>query len=230
MEWRNEFKYTLTDAQIAVLTARLDALMQRDPHQDGPFYAIKSLYFDDWRDTALSENEAGTDRREKFRIRYYGDDPSKLRLEIKSRLRGKTKKDSCPLPKEIAEAIRLGETPLPGPAYHPVLNRLLIEMQTTLLKPRLIVDYERSAWVLEDGNVRVTFDRNISCSEELDGFWTNSYERVPVLEPGLHVLEVKYDELLPDYVSRAIEPEALTWCAFSKYYLGRQIAGEGAIL
>ena len=230
MEWRNEYKYVLTDAQIAVLRARLDALMSVDPHQSGPFYEIRSLYFDDLTDSALAENEAGTDRREKFRIRYYGNGFDRLRLEIKSRQSGKTKKESCPLDRETAEAIRRGEPPLPGPQYHPVLNRLLLKMHTELLAPRLIVDYERSAWVLEEGNVRITFDRNICCSEELDGFWTNGYEKLPVLEPGRHMLEVKYDELLPDYVTRALEPEGLTWCAFSKYYLGRLAAGEGVTL
>lgn len=230
MEWRNEYKYLVTDAQIAVLAARLNALMPVDPNQKGPYYRITSLYFDDWRDTALSENEAGTDRREKVRIRFYGEGAEKLRLEIKSRLNGKTKKESCPLSPELAEAIRNGEPPLPGPEYHPVLNRLLLNMRVSLLRPRLIVGYERSAWVLEDGNVRITFDRNISCSEDLDGFFRDDFESIPVLEPGRHVLEVKYDELLPDFITRAIEPESLTWCAFSKYYLGRLTAGEGAIL
>ena len=39
---------------------------------------------------------------------------------------------------------------------------------------------------------------------------------------GMHVLEVKYDEFLPDYIYKGIELENLQRTAFSKYYLCRK--------
>ena len=49
----------------------------------------------------------------------------------------------------------------------------------------------------------------------------------PVLPAGMHVLEVKYDEFLPDVIARQLEIGKLRKTAFSKYYLGRlAIAGE----
>ena len=44
---------------------------------------------------------------------------------------------------------------------------------------------------------------------------------IPILPTGMHVLEVKYDEFLPDMIARQIEIGKLRQTAFSKYYLGR---------
>ena len=43
----------------------------------------------------------------------------------------------------------------------------------------------------------------------------------PILPAGQHVLEVKFDEFLPDYVAQALELGQLRQTAFSKYYLSR---------
>ena len=78
------------------------------------------------------------------------------------------------------------------------------------------------------GNVRVTFDRNIMASRACDEFLENRVSgMVPILPKGLHVLEVKYDEFLPDFIARQLEIGNLRQTAFSKYYLGRlAVRGE----
>ena len=47
-----------------------------------------------------------------------------------------------------------------------------------------------------------------------------------MLPKGMHVLEVKYDEMLPDFVAKQLEIGKLNQTAFSKYYLGRIALGE----
>ena len=42
-----------------------------------------------------------------------------------------------------------------------------------------------------------------------------------MLPAGMHILEVKYDELLPDYIAQALDTGRMQQTAFSKYYLGR---------
>lgn len=85
--YRHEYKYEITYADYYELRARLGCLMQRDPHvgADGK-YRIHSLYFDNCNDTALREKLDGVAKREKFRIRYYGDAPTQLSLEKKQGL------------------------------------------------------------------------------------------------------------------------------------------------
>lgn len=54
------------------LRQRLRVVCRPDPHGDaGGEYLITSLYFDNCYDKALREKRHGTDRREKFRFRYY---------------------------------------------------------------------------------------------------------------------------------------------------------------
>ena len=96
------------------------------------------------------------------------------------------------------------------------------------MKPKIIVAYERTAYVHPSGNVRITFDRNIMGSRELNSFFDGHLSGlIPVLPTGYHVLEVKYDEMLPDVIAKQLEIGNLRRTAFSKYYLaGMAVRGE----
>lgn len=87
--------------------------------------------------------------------------------------------------------------------------------------PKVIIKYERTAFIDFPGNVRVTLDRNISCSPENHRFMHNDYRVIPVMETGRHLLEVKHDEFLPDYIKQVIQLNSLEQATFSKYYMGR---------
>ena len=63
MEYRNEWKYLVTGGDLAILRARLNVVLRPDAHQTGAVYCIRSLYFDDARDSALREHEDGVDAR-----------------------------------------------------------------------------------------------------------------------------------------------------------------------
>ena len=64
-KYRHELKYQVTDAQIQMLKNRINHLLPLDSHvaKTGS-YVIRSLYFDDYYDRCLQENENGTDPRE----------------------------------------------------------------------------------------------------------------------------------------------------------------------
>ncbi|MBQ2960905.1 MAG: polyphosphate polymerase domain-containing protein [Oscillospiraceae bacterium] len=221
MDYRVENKYLVSDTELYVIGHRLRPFMAFDRNQQGDSYEIRSIYFDDIRDSCLEENDAGVDARLKYRIRSYGPDFDFLRLEIKEKLNGYTRKYSCPISMAEFEAIMQGGDSL-GFGQRSPLNRLLLHMRCDMLRPRLIVKYERSAFIHPSGNVRVTFDRNISASLRLDEFFSPAVSAcVPVLPRNMHVLEVKYDELLPDTVAAQLETGRLQKSAFSKYYLGR---------
>ena len=97
MKFRHEWKHEITPADRLILRARLDAVAQRDSHGDRGRYEIRSLYFDDARDTALREKINGVNRREKFRLRYYNGDRSYICLEKKSKINGLCAKESTVL-------------------------------------------------------------------------------------------------------------------------------------
>lgn len=201
--------------------------MHQDIHQVEDCYEIRSLYFDDYYDRCMGENEAGVDDRKKYRIRTYCNDLKTIHLEIKEKHNEMTKKVFCDLTKKECAQIMNGSLPLTIGSRMP-LNQLQIQMRCAQMKPSVIISYERTAFVCPVGNVRITFDRNIMASCCCNEFFNQRIsEMVPVLPRGVHVLEVKYDEFLPDYIARQLEIGTLQHTTFSKYYLGRlAVQGE----
>lgn len=210
-----------------LLGSRLQTVMSQDIHQDGDCYEIRSLYFDDVWDRCMDENEAGVDQREKYRIRLYDPRTDVIHLEIKEKNRGYTKKRACDLSREECLQIMEGTLPLKLDGRAP-LNALQMKMRCSGMEPKVIIAYERTAFVHPSGNVRITFDRNIMASRCREDFLEDRVSGMtPVLPAGLHVLEVKYDEFLPDVIAQQLEIGKLRKTAFSKYYLGRlAVRGE----
>ena len=210
-----------------LLAGRLKTVMSQDIHQEGDCYEIRSLYFDDAMDRCMDENEAGVDQREKYRIRIYDPRSDVIHLEIKEKNRGLTKKRACDLTREECLAVMEGDLPLTLDGRAP-LNSLKLQMRCTGMETKVIIAYERTAFVHPSGNVRITFDRNIMASRRREEFLEDRVSGMtPVLPAGMHVLEVKYDEFLPDVIAQQLEIGKLRKTAFSKYYLGRlAVQGE----
>lgn len=217
----------MTDADLALLAGRLKSVMSQDIHQEGDCYEIRSLYFDDAWDRCMDENEAGIDSREKYRIRTYDPRSETMHLEIKEKTHGLTQKRSCDLSRQECRQILAGTLPLQLDDRAP-LNRLQMLMRCCRMEPKVIISYERTAFVHPSGNVRITFDRNILAGRYPEDFLEDRVPgMVPVLPAGVHVLEVKYDEFLPDVIAQQLEIRKLRQTAFSKYYLGRlAVQGE----
>ena len=102
MNFRNEWKHEITPFDKLILTQRLSAVMKRDCHAADGLYRIRSLYFDDLRDTALYEKIDGVNMRDKYRLRYYNGDTSYIVLERKSKINGLCNKKSVPISKHDA--------------------------------------------------------------------------------------------------------------------------------
>lgn len=215
-QYRHELKYIVSQAQIPLLRTRVAALMQLDPHGN---YNIRSVYFDDYDNTCYYENENGTDPREKFRIRIYNHSDTPIHLECKRKECGKTLKTTVGLTRDLTESVlgggkMIGDTPLQ--------RKFLLQQETRLLRPVVIVEYERIPYIYQNGNVRVTFDQNISSSMSVGDFFRAEIPRRPVMPTGYQLLEVKFDEYLPDFIYRALNLGNLQQTAFSKYYLCRK--------
>lgn len=222
--YRHEFKYLIDSPTDSILQICAQGILIPDGHtgQDGTYF-IRSLYFDDLHDSCMQENEAGTDPRSKFRIRYYGNDLSHIRLEKKSKSRGMTLKESCTLtPNECACFIG-GNIPALDGTMSDTKRKLLLEMQLRHLQPKVIVSYERQPFVYPGGNVRVTFDRKLSSSSDISHFLSGNYRLRPILPLGSSILEVKWDELLPLHIKDGLGMNRLQWTSFSKYYMCRKL-------
>lgn len=179
-------------------------------------YTVRSLYLDDFRDSCLWDNLNGNDPRTKYRIRYYNSDTSYLSLEKKSKVRGMTHKESCPISRADCARFLQGDALL-WTAQTKTSPQLFYEVTALALRPAVIVTYDRIPFVYPGGNVRITFDRCITSSDETNAFLEGTYRQHPVLPPDTSILEVKWDELLPPYIGEALSLDTLQWAKFSKY-------------
>lgn len=229
IKYRNELKYQCSEQQLQLLEMRIRHLCPPDPHagEDGQ-YTVRSLYFDDYRNSCYYDNEDGVNRREKFRIRFYDGKTDVITLECKQKIDGKNHKYACRISREQCEAILGGHFVLP-PDAEPVLNKFFLRYHAEFYRPKVIVEYERTPFLYRTGNVRITFDRNIAASSRVRDFLKPRLMARPMMPSGMQLLEVKYDELIPDFIYNELQLDNLQLSAYSKYYTARRITGNFCI-
>ena len=216
MKYRHEWKHEINYADLLTLRLRLSAVMKRDEHAIGGIYRIRSLYFDNLSDKALREKIDGVNVREKFRIRYYNGDASFIVLEKKSKINGLCAKESCRITEDEAQKIvggNLGWMPESG---RPLCLELYSKMCSQGLRPKTIVDYTRDPFIYGPGNVRVTIDYNIRTGAFRTDFLNPETLTLPAGESPI-ILEVKWDDFLPDIIRDAVTIPGRRVSAFSKY-------------
>lgn len=224
-KYRNEWKYSLTNGELSLLKSRISEAMELDPHT--PIigrYIIHSLYFDDYKDTAVYITYSGVSKRFKWRIRYYDDDLKYIVLERKEKVNSRGYKKSCRLTLEEYDAIVSGNiTDIVYDTEKDLIKELARDMMLYNYRPKVIIDYERIAYVEEITNVRITFDLNISASYDLENFLKGDYTKYYINQNGINILEVKFDDILPSYIRKIVESYGFKQTSFSKYYYGRKI-------
>lgn len=221
--FRHELKFFIAPYQVEILRQRLRHLLKKDPHA-GPSgrYRISSLYLDDAADSALYEKLAGVEHRQKIRVRTYDGSDETILLEKKVKLGDGIRKERTRIDRPTYEALRRGDPTLLRDSGSPFLDEIAWQMTHRLLRPKVIVDYVREAYLYPVGNVRITFDQDLrSGLTNLDLFRTAPLVPAPV--DGLTILEVKYDSFLPRPVQDLLQLEGLTRQAASKYVLCRTL-------
>ena len=216
MHFRHEWKYEINYMDFLTLRMRLAAVMQRDSHAVDGKYEIRSLYFDTPSDRALREKLDGVNQREKFRIRLYNYDTSVIFLEKKSKWNNLCSKESTELTEEEVQRLLRGEIMWMKNTDRVLCRELYDKMVGQGLRPKTIVDYTREPFVLAPGNVRVTLDYAIHTGLQCTDFLNPQAVTVPAGEDGI-LLEVKWDEYLPDIIREAVSLESRRAGAFSKY-------------
>lgn len=216
MDFRHEWKHEIGAADLIAIRQRMGAVARPDPHAVDGKYRIRSLYFDNASDQALREKLDGVSRREKFRIRYYNGDLSLIHLEKKSKLGGLGSKEWAPLTAEEAQAIVDGRTGWMLEGGRPLVRELYSKMRVRGLRPRTIVDYTREPFIYSPGNVRVTLDYDIRTGLGSTDFLDPDCVTVPAGDAPI-ILEVKWDNYLPEIIRAAVQLEGRRSSAFSKY-------------
>ncbi|TGY98359.1 polyphosphate polymerase domain-containing protein [Petralouisia muris] len=220
MKYRHEWKHEIGYGDLLVLRQRLSAITKRDVHTIDGKYEIRSLYFDTLTDKALREKTDGVNIREKFRIRYYNRDLSFIRLEKKSKINGLCRKETASLTAEQTQTILNGDYSRMAQNKVPLITEFYGKIISQGLRPKTIVDYTREPYIFAPGNVRVTLDYNIRTGIQNTDFLNPDSVTVFAGNAPI-ILEVKWDEYLPDIIRDAVQLENCRTSAFSKYAVCR---------
>ena len=221
--YRHELKFFCTETELQWIEHKIQHICRKDPHV-GPegVYRIRSIYFDTYDSKGYRENEAGTDNRAKYRVRIYDASDRVIKLERKGSLRDRKYKESCSITRKQCEQMIQGITVENVLEHQKELQEFLVERQLELLEPKVIVEYVRTPYIYPVGNVRITFDRYITSSSSLNFFDQNLPSRA-IMPEYMHLLEVKYDQILPATILEALNSSAcLERTSFSKYALCRE--------
>ncbi len=218
-KYRHELKYSVSRADYLAIRSRVRTVMKSDPHTDqNGLYKIRSIYFDNFDDKALKEKLNGIRMREKFRIRYYNDDFSFITLEKKIKHNNLCMKLDAHITEDECRNILSGRTEWMQGHPNMLVRELAGKMKTQQLRPRVLVSYVREPYIYAAGNVRVTFDSEIRTSLFHREFLEQDIQDISATDSAHDmIMEVKYDEYLPDIISCLIQTEGIRQQAFSKY-------------
>ena len=215
---RHELKYHITPAEMTVLRNVLTPVMQPDPNgNENNEYHIRSLYFDTINDDALEEKIAGVGNRKKYRMRIYNFSDKVIKLECKSKYGDLISKQSVSIPRELAEQLIAGDPDGLQRMRHPLLHDMFREMRTRLLRPVVIVDYVREAYIHPAQDVRITFDKMLRTGMYSSDMFNAKLPTFPVFDDPVEILEVKYNEFLPTHIQALLSGVTAQRSAVSKY-------------
>ena len=221
-KFRHELKHYINYSDYLALKSRIRPIMHIDRNANSNNeYRIRSLYFDNVYDKALMEKVIGIPKRDKFRIRFYNDNHDFIRLEKKSKIRGLCLKDSERITKEECLKIINGDIEFLKESGKKLFIDLYAQMKGNLLKPKTIVDYTREAYIYPIGNVRITFDKSIRTGLNCINMFDDNLPTIETVDHKFIVLEVKFDEFMPQVIHDIVQVNERRATSVSKYEAAR---------
>lgn len=215
--YRNEWKYLISHSQAELLRLRLLPFLKLDRHAQNGGYEIRSLYFDDWKNSAYEQKMMGVYSRKKWRIRIYNYSDRKIALERKKKRGSYIYKESADLTRDEFDRIMAGDYGFLLRRKENLCGEFFTECVTEVLRPKVIVDYDRVPLILEEGTVRITFDDHVRAAMGGFNIFDPDLPTIPAQDPEYLILEVKYTEFLPEIIHQLLPSPNQAFMAFSKY-------------
>ncbi len=224
---RQEKKYLLSIEQTEGMRRSLGRVLEEDAHARQGGYLVRSLYFDTPDDTDFREKSDGIGERRKIRLRIYDPGDKNAKLELKEKTGDFQRKRSLTVSREEAEQMMEGN-------YTSLLLRedafaqdMYLTMQEKAYRPRCVVEYDRSAWLVRENDIRITLDANIRATESHLDLFSRNLLTYPVSERGITTLEVKFNHFLLSYVRDLLALHGQPQVSASKYCMARSIGMRG---
>lgn len=224
-KYRNEIKFIISKTMAEVLKQRLSLIMSVDnnSYNSDNSYLIRSLYFDNENSDAYYEKMDGVEYRKKYRIRIYNFDDKFIRLECKYKHNNMTSKDQILIDKELCSKIINGKIDEIDLTKDNLLRQFALDYRLNRLEPSIIVDYNRVAFTYHVSDVRITFDSQIKSGMYNYNLFDKNATTYRVIDDNQMVLEVKFNEILPESIALILQTVPTFRQAFSKFAACRNI-------
>ena len=211
--FRKELKYSISDNDFYIINHNLKDLIEKDPNCKEEYYTISSIYFDTYNKTSYRQVRDGISDRWKYRIRYYDHKDTYIKLEKKHKVNNYTNKTSIRISRKELRDILSNKIKIKS-NNPPLLNEFIMKMKNELLRPIIFIEYDRIPYIYKIGDVRITLDYNLRYSDRFDNLFSKN-KKVHYLEDK--ILEIKYNELIPDFVRFRLELNHLEQISYSKF-------------
>lgn len=230
---RREYKYLLPERLVPYVRAAAQSVCRRDPYA-GPdgLYTIRSLYLDTDRLQLFWANERELGDRVKVRIRSYPQASAQtpVFLEVKRRMLDVIAKSRGSVPPQLwqtllAQPEQLASSGIPKKAQL-ACERFLSFVHTWHLEPKVLVEYDREAYISEvDEYARLTFDLHIRSQRQErmeleadpDAWRPVDHPLFTRTQEPMTLLELKFAGPPPRWMFRMVQRLELQRHTFSKY-------------
>lgn len=225
-KFRHELKYFINYDDYIILKTRLSRVLTLDENanEEGEYF-IRSLYFDDIYDSALFEKNFGVNERKKYRIRIYNYSDKSIKLERKSKVGKYVCKESDKLTRQEYESIMKNDYQHLFKSGNYVRDDFFLNIRNKVLRPKVIVDYDREAYISSISDIRITFDKNLRVAYTGNDIFDKSLATQCIIKMPRLIMEVKYNEFLPYHV-RCMLDVSSELSAISKYVFCRVQKGN----
>lgn len=213
---RYEKKFFINFTEEKKIKQKFDKIFELE---FGQGYYCFSIYFDDFNLTTLKQKQEGIMERFKIRLRSYffdlKDKPKFWNLEIKAKNNSTVRKRKITISHlDVLENLKKRNFSFFSSNFH--------ETTRDYFKPTLMTFYFREAFTSRIlPHCRITFDKNIRCFQydlkNLDNLNNNNNL---IINPKNILLEFKYTNFLPTFVSNYFKFLNLDQVTFSKYVDG----------
>lgn len=221
---RQEKKFLINLTQLYRYSHQLSQVMAEDANNGREGYLIRSLYFDTLEDQDFQEKEDGVELRRKIRLRTYPPGSDFAVLEMKQKQGAMQKKRSLRMSREDAGRMAQGEYGVLLSYSEPFAAECFCLMNSRCYRPKAVIDYHRRAFVAKENKIRITFDHHLVGTESRFDIFDDKLALYPILDPGLAVLEVKYNGFLLSYLKDMLRECEKSELSVSKYCLGRGVS------
>lgn len=162
---REEKKYLITLENFIKANNYFSKVLHQDEHNGNGGYIIRSLYFDTPNNDDFYNKIDGLETRRKIRIRIYDTNSDFAYLEMKQKQGNYQQKKSLKITREDAQELIKKNYDVLLKYEESFALEIYTIMKTKNYIPKTISQYRRTAYIVSENSIRITFDREIKATE-----------------------------------------------------------------